>query len=472
MALERSSRLGRITCAEGGGMNNLGKQSSCINSDNWPATRAKFGLLVDANGLFKPLPGFKDKDLKSSTALSSSSPLILTRASDITLELIDWLWPAYLARGMHFIIHGQPDAGKGTVVASIVGIVTSGGKWPTGEQAPKGSVLWLNAEDAENYVLAPRLEAAGADRSKVYFVKGTPLPDGGERGFDLKKDLARLEQQIEVLGDVVLVVLDPLNSYLPGINMNDQIEVRRALDPAKEMADRTGVTILSIAHDIKGQGAITSVSKIAGSGAYGQAARGAFVVDHEDRDDKDGLRRFMADKFNIGAKPNGLGFRIAGKIVQESGLDIPSSYAVWEADPLDIGAEEAMRDAEDGKAKSGALGSAKDFLSALLMLGPVTVTEIESEAKSAGISMRTVRRAKDELSIQSIKDGLSGRWSWSLPGGGLSLSAMPFAAMTKEDSLIRKPRPRAAVIPSEPVVISKDMADTWRKQAERMLGKG
>ena len=39
-------------------------------------------------------------------------------------------------------------------------------------------------------------------------------------------------------------------------------------------------------------------------------------------------------------------------------------------------------------------------------------------AEQAGISYRTLRRAKDTLGVQSSKAGLSGQWWWSLPAQG------------------------------------------------------
>ena len=40
--------------------------------------------------------------------------------------------------------------------------------------------------------------------------------------------------------------------------------------------------------------------------------------------------------------------------------------------------------------------------------------EIEREARGAGISMDSVKRAKDRLGIVSKRDGRTGAWSWAL----------------------------------------------------------
>jgi len=45
-------------------------------------------------------------------------------------------------------------------------------------------------------------------------------------------------------------------------------------------------------------------------------------------------------------------------------------------------------------------------------------SEIEREARGAGISIETVKRAKDRLGIVSKRDGRTGAWSWALPAAG------------------------------------------------------
>ena len=68
---------------------------------------------------------------------------------------------------------------------------------------------------------------------------------------------------------------------------------------------------------------------------------------------------------------------------------------------------------------------AEEFLRDALAGGPRPSIEIETEAKGAGVSWRTVRRAQKALGIKPYRkaeagDGLgkSGRWYWSLPGSG------------------------------------------------------
>jgi putative DNA primase/helicase len=56
-----------------------------------------------------------------------------------------------------------------------------------------------------------------------------------------------------------------------------------------------------------------------------------------------------------------------------------------------------------------------DWLRKLLRGGPRRATEVEIEAKAAGISLATVRRAKSQLSIETYREGglgSAGYWVW------------------------------------------------------------
>lgn len=90
--------------------------------------------------------------------------------ADMVAKPISWLWPKLVARGKVTIIAGNPGLGKSQVTAYLAAIITTGGVWPiTGAQSSQGQVAFLNAEDDPADTLKPRLEAAGANLSRVHF---------------------------------------------------------------------------------------------------------------------------------------------------------------------------------------------------------------------------------------------------------------------------------------------------------------
>jgi hypothetical protein len=63
----------------------------------------------------------------------------------------------------------------------------------------------------------------------------------------------------------------------------------------------------------------------------------------------------------------------------------------------------------------GKLEEAKEFLQDLLNEGAKPSPEIEKQARAAGISQITLRRAKDLLKVKAKKNTFGGGWAWELP---------------------------------------------------------
>ena len=154
--------------------------------------------------------------------------------------------------------------------------------WPCNEgRAPVGNVIILNAEDGADDTIVPRLIAAGADLKRVHIVSAVMQEDGkGRRSFNLQADLALLEKKIAEIGDVALVIIDPISSYMGKTDSHKNAEVRSALEPASEMAERMKVAILSITHFSKtGAGNNgKALHRFIGSIAFVGAPRAAFAV--------------------------------------------------------------------------------------------------------------------------------------------------------------------------------------------------
>jgi putative DNA primase/helicase len=114
------------------------------------------------------------------------------------------------------MLAGEPGLGKSQLAAFLAAIVTTSGDWPNGEgSADLGSVIVLSAEDDAADTIIPRLTAAGADLSRVHIVSAVATDDHkGRRLFNLQTDLSSLEEAIAHLGDVRLVIIDPVSSYL------------------------------------------------------------------------------------------------------------------------------------------------------------------------------------------------------------------------------------------------------------------
>ena len=142
------------------------------------------------------------------------STLCVIRVSDVEVEAVEYLWNGRIARRQVTLIAGVPGGGKSQISCDVAARITTGAAWPDGGCAPLGSVIMLSAEDTIKGVIRPRLEAAGADLDRVHVVEAAKEPDGRERTFDLQQDIAALKHLVAEIGDVAMVVIDPITSYM------------------------------------------------------------------------------------------------------------------------------------------------------------------------------------------------------------------------------------------------------------------
>jgi putative DNA primase/helicase len=345
------------------------------------------------------------------SAAANGSHLVTRCAADIEPEPIEWLWPDRIARGKQTAIAGEPGLGKSQLGIDIGATVTRGGAWPNNEgHSPRGRLIILSAEDDAADTILPRLIAAQADLASVEIIQAVQKEDGkAHRTFSLQTDLALLEAKIAHLGNVRLVLIDPISAYFgKGVDSHKDVDVRTVLAPVTEMANRLHVAILTIAHFNKASGPTNTkaLHKFMGSIAFVAAPRVAFAV-IEDAEDNS-RRLFLHAKNNLAPPPPGLAFRIKQVPLAES--RISASRVAWEAEPVTMTADEAVA-ASKTRETAPALDEAKQFLASIVGSDGLGVKEIEAEAKAAGLSLRTVRRAKDELGFKSVKSGFSG-WLW------------------------------------------------------------
>jgi putative DNA primase/helicase len=341
------------------------------------------------------------------------------RASTFEISAIEWLWQDRFAIGKLGLIVGLPDEGKGQFLADVAARVTKGSEWPCQEgRAPQGNVILFTAEDGINDTVAPRLLAAGADLTCVEIVKMVGgVHERADRMFSLVSDLGLLRDKITAVGDVRLVLIDPISAYL-GFGKIDSFrttDVRAVLGPLVDLAEEMKVAIIGVMHFNKKIDVTNALLRISDSLAFGAAARHVYAV----IDDEENQRKLLVrGKNNLAGKAQqalafGFNTREVGRDAK-IGASIWAPHILWHPHHVDISATEAMRAATESKSPTARDG-AKKFLEDLLADGPVSKRDIEDAAEANCVSERTLRRAKDELKVITKKDGPNGAWTWRLP---------------------------------------------------------
>jgi len=372
-------------------------------------------------------PNWQPNRAERRAASSAIRKLRSKKGSEIAMRRIDWVWPGRIAKGKHTAIAGEPGIGKSQLLVWIAARISKGEPWGCEDgKAPKGSIVILSAEDGAEDTILPRYLAAGGDPQKLHIITATEDEEGGLGTFNLQVDLQALEAKIQEIGDVVLVIIDPISSYMGKTDSHRNTEVRGAIEPLNEMADRLGVAILTNTHFSKGgtAGKTRALHKVIGSIAFVGAPRAAFAV-VEEADDT-GRRLLLHLKNNIAPAAKGLAYTLEQALAGYIGDPPESLYAsrvVWSDEPVEVTADQAISEHEASLRREARerpapeRSEAEEFLRSWLKGGPKPAKDVTEAAKAVGISAKTLRRAREHICVSSSvhdKDGKIMSHQWSL----------------------------------------------------------
>ncbi len=331
-------------------------------------------------------------------------PVLITLA-DVESREITWLWHKWLPRGAITILDGDPGLGKSTVTIDLAARVSRGWEMPPAGGpccgAEPESVLILNAEDDPGNTIRPRLEAAGADLTRVH------LFDRVETGTIqrppiLPFDLERVKDEIKAR-EVALVIVDPFLAFLDGeIDAHKDQDVRRCLHRLKEIAQETGAAILLVRH-LNKMGHNTAMYRGGGSIGITGAARSALLIGRHP--DDAAVRVIASTKSNLGPCPRALTYHLE-----------PSDNVAriaW-GEEIDLTANDILSH-PTAYHKQGAGDQAAAAIKELLVDGPMESNTLDESLVGQGYSKRAIKEGRKTAKVKAFRETFSGKWKVSLP---------------------------------------------------------
>ena len=227
----------------------------------------------------------------------------LARLSEHALEEAEFV-DRPLLQVAFTLFTGRPGVGKGALCAHWVARCTNGSMYGT----PRNAV-WLSSEDDPGMDLGPRVEVAGGDRERVFLIPHT---------FQLPGDVDWLRATVRELGDVGLLVIDPLGNHTGAANTDRESDVRHALMPLAVLANELRIPLLGVRHISSKESSGGALRKILGSTAWIGVPRVVLVAARDTTDET--LLHVHAIKGNrVPPGESGRSFRTSATRIQGDG---------------------------------------------------------------------------------------------------------------------------------------------------------
>ena len=311
--------------------------------------------------------------------------------ADVQPQEVHFLSEPYLPAGKITLLQGDPGGGK-TMFCMLLAACISTGRpfpWENKTERQPSPVLIQTAEDGIEDTIHPRLALMGANFDNVYYIndRSNPLTLMDQR-------LARVMKQLHP----ALVIIDPLQAFLgANVDMHRANQVRPVLSHVGDLAQDNNCTVLMVMHLNKGGGKV--LYRGLGSIDFNGAARSVLILGRNPRN----AEQVIVTHAKCNLAP--LGESLAFHIESQSGIDF-DGFSDLEADQI----VESVRRKGAGKAKD-----AVTFLTSLIDEHPYAeLSDIRLSAAQAGITRRTLDRAKAQLGLTDVTVGFDPKTTWWL----------------------------------------------------------
>jgi len=310
----------------------------------------------------------------------------LMRYSTVPDDAARWLWYPYIPFGMITVVQGYPGSGKSSVLLDIIARASRSDVLPDGSRLDEAiSAVYQCVESGSQSNIKQMLKNSGADLSAVSFIEGSYLTVS-----DLRIQRAVMESGAKI------IVIDPIQNFMEA-DMSSAQNVRRELASISSFAARTGCAVILVGHFTK-KG--SNEAQYQGMGSADIAAIARSILHVRRASEGSSLRYLRQVKCNIA--PEGCDYA----------FELTDIGAVNWIGPCERDEMEEL-DMEARSWHTSKLDDAMVYLHNLLRGRRLGAIEAMTLMKEKGFSTATIRRAKQELGVQSVRLS-DGRWVWQL----------------------------------------------------------
>ncbi len=335
-------------------------------------------------------------------------------AADVRPERVELAWGGRIVLHDLNAVVGDEKIGKGLTLVRLTAEITTGRL--TGRPE---FVLYASAEEQVARFQRPRLEAAGADLSRVLLV-----PMGG---LGLPEAIPELVEAMNAYGARWLL-LDGINRHFSaGFHPDNKRDVALVLGELAKMAAEHRVTVIGSLHTNRG-GDVSARGRYAHSLEFRRALRSAVIIGRTEDDGED-ERTLVHDFSNYARTAPSLKASIQAVAIQtDDGVDeVPVLTFGSETDATaeELFLKQADREAAIAEAraakgqKAQCEANIRGHWERLGRPGEVPATAFDAVTKQ--FNAKTIQRARRALGIEAVggdRDPVTGgilRWFWRFP---------------------------------------------------------
>jgi hypothetical protein len=415
-------------------------KDTCKDANRWQSRYDDIPRMVDTCGgwterqeAFQTKEGNREKRRQKAAEQPVARKLRCAKMSTFKTRTVKYLLndPDMLPRKLLSLLCGPTGVGKSQSALHYAACITRGVAFERGDKSrftaqpvrPPADVVIVAGEDTIEEMVKPRAVVAGVDVNRVHMIEGVDVTTAGGKvelqRFSLEHAAADLEALLSSDDgkNIKLVIIDPIQDFVGKIDANHNNEVRAALTPLVMLAQRYDLAILMVHHCRKDVKIASVLDACQGSTAFAEVPKFIVMMSPEDRSNE-GENRFIFQV--VKTSSDRAGFRVVYEIesvpltTDDGDVAHVARFNILEDEEATVSIFQAIS-GQANREQRTKQEEAEAFLQEHVT-APIESKIVIAAAKDDGISERTLKRARKDLKMPSVRTGFGEATYW-FPAG-------------------------------------------------------